>query len=408
LNAFDMLRTELVHGWLLEPDAEEYDIIGSKTYNQLVNMVIEGNDAATTLQNADSAKSNTSVDHDTLSVKATQGMIVKDFLDRSGHQLTQYGLDVLHEQLQDGKLVVFFRNNHFNTLTKHKGLLYLLVTDFGYANVSTVVWEKLDVIDGDTEYVNAQFSTSPASSNVNDVTTSSSNDPQSQADYQLALQLSKEQAPLLPTPGRTPQAAPYDADLEAAQRASVEEYNRLNPDNPVPIERSPPWPSNSRADISTSFVEQMALFTERMRQAGTSLQDVAASASNILQPARFTSTTTASGHMPTPNTPVQPCTPPPLHQQLPEAAVMGIPVGAMSPQEAEDMKLAMQLQREDENGHAHPSRHLESDQILAQQLSQHGGAEYVSHRGLSPGSRPTITTMRDRAADSKKENCVIH
>lgn len=42
LNAFDLLQIELVHGWLLESDAQEYEWVGDNTYNQLVNLVIEG------------------------------------------------------------------------------------------------------------------------------------------------------------------------------------------------------------------------------------------------------------------------------------------------------------------------------------------------------------------------------
>ena len=159
LNAFDLLHIELVHGWLLEPDAQEYEYIKNQTYNQCINLVIQGNDASSTLHEEQEKNNNDNAmmrleNHDELSTQATIGTIIHHFLDRSSHQLTQYGLTVLHEYVKEGDMVVFFRNNHFNTLTKHTdGHLYLLVTDFGYADVASVVWEKLDVIDGDTEYV---------------------------------------------------------------------------------------------------------------------------------------------------------------------------------------------------------------------------------------------------------------
>jgi ubiquitin carboxyl-terminal hydrolase MINDY-1/2 len=156
LNAFDLLSIELVHGWLLEPDAQEFEWVGNNTYNQLVNIVIEGNDASAALQQ------NPNVDNlEELSHQATKGSVIHHFLERSGHQLTQYGLQVLHEHVKEGDMVVFFRNNHFNTLTKYEEHLYLLVTDFGYADVASVVWEKLDVIDGDTEYVDGKFKVPP-------------------------------------------------------------------------------------------------------------------------------------------------------------------------------------------------------------------------------------------------------
>jgi len=193
LNAFDLLQVNLVHGWLLEPDAQEYEWVGNNTYNQLVNLVIEGNDARAKLQQK---STDDNCNYDELSNQATRGTIIHNFLERSGHQLTQHGLFILYEFVKEGDMVVFFRNNHFNTLTKHKDSLYLLVTDFGYADVNSVVWEKLDVIDGDTEYVNAEFKVPPPiKHHLAGVATGEqlvANNAQSDVDYQLALQLSRE------------------------------------------------------------------------------------------------------------------------------------------------------------------------------------------------------------------------
>jgi hypothetical protein len=133
-----------------------------------------------------------------LSTVATNGSLINTFLSSTGHQLTHYGLHELYEYLQEESLCVFFRNNHFGTLTKHGGVLYLLVTDLGYANVPQVMWEKLDGIDGDTEYVNAAFQKpapqeklAPApgpSLNPEDVLAQRG---QVDADMQLALELSR-------------------------------------------------------------------------------------------------------------------------------------------------------------------------------------------------------------------------
>lgn len=74
-------------------------------------------------------------------------------------QLTYHGLSELHGALTPGQLAVFFRNNHFCTLTKHSnGSLFTLVTDQGYLREPNVVWEQLATIDGDTHYVRADFS----------------------------------------------------------------------------------------------------------------------------------------------------------------------------------------------------------------------------------------------------------
>jgi hypothetical protein len=78
-------------------------------------------------------------------------------------------------------------------------LLYLLVTDLGYANTPDIVWEKLDVIDGDTELVNSEFmragdQTSVKDSYLGGPTLSPeqllAQSSQSDADYHLALHLS--------------------------------------------------------------------------------------------------------------------------------------------------------------------------------------------------------------------------
>lgn len=99
-------------------------------------------------------------DADALS-KATaileDGPVIEEFLNSTASQLTYYGLVKLHEGVRERQLCVFFRNNHFSTLFKYDGALYLLVTDAGYLDEPNVVWERLNDIDGDTEYLDAQF-----------------------------------------------------------------------------------------------------------------------------------------------------------------------------------------------------------------------------------------------------------
>jgi len=73
-----------------------------------------------------------------------EGLLLPEWLDGSASQLTYYGLERLHAEVGESELVVFFRNNHFATLTKHKSELYLLATDLGYAREPLVVWERLN------------------------------------------------------------------------------------------------------------------------------------------------------------------------------------------------------------------------------------------------------------------------
>ena len=77
-----------------------------------------------------------------------EAVLVQNFLDTTAHQLTDYGLQQLHSTLREGELAVFFRNNHFSTLTKHSGVLFNLVTDIGYERERNVVWDLLSEVRG--------------------------------------------------------------------------------------------------------------------------------------------------------------------------------------------------------------------------------------------------------------------
>ncbi|KAG6615888.1 uncharacterized protein IUM83_11997 [Phytophthora cinnamomi] len=94
---------------------------------------------------------------DTATTLLEEGPVLEEFFNTTASQLTYYGLVKLHEGLRERQLCVFFRNNHFSTLFKFEGALYLLVTDAGYLDEPSVVWELLNEIDGDTEYLDAHF-----------------------------------------------------------------------------------------------------------------------------------------------------------------------------------------------------------------------------------------------------------
>lgn len=287
LTTFDLLNVKMVHGWLLDPQSNELmNLIGSKTYNELVEAVISGNEASTELQTLEAqikklkdCSDDVMIDmgvpadetedgekpkstrqsvgelrkqfqekQEDLSKRATVGSLIQNFLDHTSHQLTQYGLSELYQHLAENELVVFFRNNHFCTLTKHEGLLYLLVTDLGYANVPNIVWEKIDVIDGDTEYVDAAFSRPAPHAELSAEHQSSAGgsnmDPdqmlaqrgQSEMDYQLAMQLSGTTATRAPGGNAFKSAGGKPSNLDeqegnlmaAATEASLRAYNGVD------------------------------------------------------------------------------------------------------------------------------------------------------------------------------------
>ncbi|KAL7456517.1 hypothetical protein ACHAWC_008016 [Mediolabrus comicus] len=191
LSAFDILGVTLVHGWLLDPihDVEACSIIGTKSYNELIELVILGNE----LRNDDVPDKLEKEMQVKIDEREKLLMSMSSF-----HQLTYHGLEQLHKHVGDDALHVFFRNNHFATLTKHDGGLYLLVTDLGYANTPEIVWEKLDSIDGNTEYVNEYFERPsprteliPASGPTIDPALLLAQRSQTETDYQLAMAISR-------------------------------------------------------------------------------------------------------------------------------------------------------------------------------------------------------------------------
>ncbi|CAL9232536.1 unnamed protein product [Arabidopsis halleri] len=88
---------------------------------------------------------------------AEEGELIRNFMKNSASQLTFCGLFSLQEGLKERELCVFFRNNHFCTMFKYEGELYLLATDQGYLNQPDLVWEKLNEVNGDTAFMTATF-----------------------------------------------------------------------------------------------------------------------------------------------------------------------------------------------------------------------------------------------------------
>ncbi|KAL8543812.1 hypothetical protein ACS0TY_004391 [Phlomoides rotata] len=92
---------------------------------------------------------------DRISIK--QGEFIRSFMKNSASQLTVYGLFCLQDQVKEREICVFFRNNHFNTMFKYEGDLYILATDQGYINQPDLVWEKLNEVNGDSVYMTGNF-----------------------------------------------------------------------------------------------------------------------------------------------------------------------------------------------------------------------------------------------------------
>ncbi|KAG9341881.1 hypothetical protein JZ751_018198 [Albula glossodonta] len=139
---FDLLDIPLYHGWLVDPQMDDImKAVGNCSYNQLVEKIIS-------CKQSDSSE---------------QAGEAEQFLNSTATQLTYHGLCELTSTVQEGELCVFFRNNHFSSMTKFKGQLYLLVTDQGFLTEEKVVWESLHNVDGDGNFCDSEFRLRPPS-----------------------------------------------------------------------------------------------------------------------------------------------------------------------------------------------------------------------------------------------------
>ncbi|KXJ17639.1 ubiquitin carboxyl-terminal hydrolase MINDY-1 isoform X2 [Exaiptasia diaphana] len=187
---FDLLNIRLLHGWLVDPQNHEAILaIGSLSYNQLVEKII-----ASKQEGADSNL-------------ATEGFVAESFLDNTASQLTYHGLYELNAKMDEEELCIFFRNNHFNTLFKHKNELFLLVTDQGYLTEEKVMWETLSNVEGDGCFVDANLQTIPVSQQPSaEAANAGSKLPtgisQEDQDYLVALSLQEEQTNITNSRGR--------------------------------------------------------------------------------------------------------------------------------------------------------------------------------------------------------------
>jgi len=156
LAVFDLLDIHLFHGWLVSKhDETAFKAFGHLSYNQVVERLIAMHDVQQKQREAADNQGETELGLEAERI-VEEGMLIQDFLDRTASQLSYDGLLELHEVARERQLSVFFRNSHFNTLLKYEHSLYLLCTDIAFAH-SHVCWEKLDEVDGDTSYCDAQF-----------------------------------------------------------------------------------------------------------------------------------------------------------------------------------------------------------------------------------------------------------
>ena len=209
------------------------------------------------------------------SLQLSRADVANAFLTSTSHQLTYHGLERLHAHIGEDALHVFFRNNHFGTITKHNGILYLLVTDLGYANTPEIVWEKLDSIDGDTEYVNEYFEKPsprtelvPAAGPTIDPALLLAQRSQAENDYQLAVAMSRGETGSVPTTSASSQQQHEEEGklIEAAKELSLRTYHGETDATVAVIDGANPNHNTSPITSQLDSDHQMALAFQRQEE----------------------------------------------------------------------------------------------------------------------------------------------
>ncbi|KAM3626188.1 uncharacterized protein V6R79_024297 [Siganus canaliculatus] len=201
---FDLLDIPLYHGWLVDPQMHDIvKAVGNCSYNQLVEKIIS-------CKQSDNSE------------LAGEGIVAEQFLNNTATQLTYHGLCELTSTVQEGELCVFFRNNHFSTMIKYKGQLYLLVTDQGFLTEEKVVWESLHNVDGDGNFCDSEFRLRPPS---DPETVYRGQQDQIDQDYLMALSLQQEQQSQDLQWEQLPEGI---SDLELAKKLQEEEDRRAS------------------------------------------------------------------------------------------------------------------------------------------------------------------------------------
>ena len=88
--------------------------------------------------------------------------VLRSFLDSTSSQLTYHGLFALASELEPGALVALFRNSHLSVLYKsphpEDSALYTLATDQVFLREPSIVWERLEDVDGGwSTFVDSSF-----------------------------------------------------------------------------------------------------------------------------------------------------------------------------------------------------------------------------------------------------------
>ncbi|SCU88073.1 LAMI_0D08658g1_1 [Lachancea mirantina] len=148
MSLFRIFNVSIVHGWIadMHHDPDQYGHVAGYSYESAQKRLVE----AYEIQHGQPGSASVTQNHAILE----DANYIKAFLARSATQLTDYGLVHLKEVLLEKSYAILFRNDHFSTIIKSNGELFLLVTDQGFRSSPDIVWQSLKSVNGsqDTFY----------------------------------------------------------------------------------------------------------------------------------------------------------------------------------------------------------------------------------------------------------------
>ncbi|KAF9262384.1 hypothetical protein L218DRAFT_867410 [Marasmius fiardii PR-910] len=176
LKIFEQVGIDLVHGWVVDPGSEEAKVL-SKTedYDSAVMLIADADHITKgqlvteddAIPQAGSSKPLRNNLTDEEREKVEDAIVVRQFIDNTKSQMTYHGLFNLATVVKPGSLVALYRNLHLSVLYKRPGpdeSLYTLVTDQVFLHEPSIVWERLEDVDGGwSTFVDSNFiKSSPA------------------------------------------------------------------------------------------------------------------------------------------------------------------------------------------------------------------------------------------------------
>ncbi|RCK66753.1 Protein FAM63A [Candida viswanathii] len=148
---FDIFDLKFKHGWIVDPVNEEPDVWTDDEYRTLVELI-------NSLEDFDRVQDYLLHDESDPEIHHNKELLTK-WLSLNQTQLTTQGIRELNGSLNVDEFVVFFRNNHFNTLFKKSDSeFYVLLTDSSFTSTShasnkpsQIIWQSVNGVSGNDD-----------------------------------------------------------------------------------------------------------------------------------------------------------------------------------------------------------------------------------------------------------------